>query len=158
MKLLYHPFHPFEAWNARGIPAISELHRAVESILAEAGDVDRRGRLLHWFRSDHRFGDMIGIAGGLHRIFGSQLNHRLKELIRTRATTFERSARGFKLIMRPADADAEQHAPTRQHIESGDTACKLNRCVVGQHHHASTQLDFSRMSRNERETLNRIED
>src|ERR1044071_703771 len=44
-KLTDHLIEPIETWNSSRVPAVAELHRAIECVLPESGNVDRRVRL-----------------------------------------------------------------------------------------------------------------
>src|SRR6266851_5577155 len=109
-KPAYHSFKPLETRNARGVPSASELYRAVESVLPEARDIDRRMRLLNRLWSDYRFRYVIELAVELHRIFSPHFDHRAKKLITPRAPALERSAHRFEFIARPAGANSQEYA------------------------------------------------
>src|SRR2546426_3313239 len=51
-KLIDHLSEPFKARYSCGIPTIAELHRAIECVLPEPCEIDRRMRLLNGLRSN----------------------------------------------------------------------------------------------------------
>src|SRR5205085_8416327 len=79
--LLDHPFEPLERWHARRVPALPVLRRAVERVLAEAGDVDRRVRLLHGVRAGEGFRNVIMATIESERVLRPERDQRLEEFV-----------------------------------------------------------------------------
>jgi hypothetical protein len=93
----------------------------LDHLRAHAADQDRRMRTLHRLRHEWRVLRLVVLAVERGRVLGEELRHHLDgldEAVRAAAGRVEGDAVGLVLLLEPAGAHAEDHAPAA-HVVDG---------------------------------------
>ena len=123
-----------------------------------AADDDRHARPLHGLRIrlERRPAEVLpGERLGRLLPERAQRAHRLG---RARGAVLERDAERLELLAQPADADAEDHPPVRQHVERRDLLGDVDRMALRQEQYARREAELFRHGGREGEGQKRVQE
>src|SRR5262249_30400172 len=100
-----------------GEEPITVAGRAARGELRVTADDDRDSRLLHRLRVRLELLPAVELAMERRRLVLPERADRAHRLSGAGAPLRERDAEGLELLFEPADADAEDHPPVREHVQ-----------------------------------------